>query len=77
MPQSIRNLSRVFEGAEVIIHSISGHGGFRRHLLELGFTLGTEVRCLSVNKILDSMTFRIRGAKVCLRTHEAALIKIF
>lgn len=77
MPQSIRNLSRVLEDAEVIIESVSGNGAFRRHLLELGFTSGTQVQCLSINKILDSMTFRIRGAKVCLRIHEAALIKIF
>lgn len=77
MPQSIKNLSRVSEGTKVIIESISGRGAFRRHLLELGFISGTHVQCLSVNKILDSMTFRIRGAKICLRIDDAALIKIF
>jgi Fe2+ transport system protein FeoA len=44
--------------------------------LELGFVPGTHVRCISRNSLYDTITVRIRGATICLRTSDAGNIKI-
>ena len=46
----------------------------REHLLELGFTLGTEVTVLRVAPLGDPLTVRIRGYQLSLRRREAEAV---
>lgn len=69
-------LNNLMEGFEGEIDFISGKSSLRRHLFELGFLPGTKVYCISHNKLLDSITVRVRGAAVCIRNSDAELIKL-
>ena len=46
----------------------------RAHLLELGFTPGTEITVLRVAPLGDPLTVRIRGYQLSLRRREADAI---
>ncbi len=46
----------------------------RAHLLELGFTTGTEITVLRVAPLGDPLTVRIRGYQLSLRRREAEAI---
>lgn len=46
----------------------------REHLLELGFTPGTEIIVVRVAPLGDPMTVRIRGYQLSLRRREAQAI---
>ena len=46
----------------------------RAHLLELGFTLGTEITVLRVAPLGDPLTVQIRGYQLSLRRREAEAI---
>ncbi len=46
----------------------------RAHLLELGFTPGTEITVLRVAPMGDPLTVRIRGYQLSLRRREAEAI---
>jgi len=46
----------------------------REHLLELGFTPGTEIIVIRVAPLGDPMTVRIRGYQLSLRRREAQAI---
>ena len=48
----------------------------REHLLELGFTPGTEIVVLRVAPLGDPMTVRVRGYQLSLRRREAEAIKM-
>jgi Fe2+ transport system protein FeoA len=55
---------------------VGGHGPFRRRLLELGILPGTLVERTGQAPMGDPLTFRIRGAVLCLRRTEAATIEV-
>jgi ferrous iron transport protein A len=46
----------------------------REHLLELGFTPGTEITVIRVAPLGDPLTVRIRGYQLSLRRREAEVI---
>ena len=48
----------------------------REHLLELGFTPGTEIVVLRVAPLGDPMTVRVRGYQLSLRRREAEAVKM-
>ncbi len=48
----------------------------RDHLLELGFTPGTEITVLRVAPLGDPLTVRIRGYQLSLRRREAEVIRM-
>jgi len=64
------------ENAEAVIKNIDPKSLIRLRLFELGFIPGTIIRCISINPKLDTVVVRVRGATICLRTAEAAFIKI-
>lgn len=53
------------------ILSICSECDVRQHLLEMGFTPGTEVRFIRVAPLDDPLTVRIRGYQLSLRRREA------
>jgi ferrous iron transport protein A len=72
----IYTLKKLMEGFEGEIDFVSGKSSLRRHLFELGFLPGTKVYCVRYNKLLDSITVRLRGATVCIRNCDAELINL-
>ena len=48
----------------------------RQHILEMGFTAGTEVRVVRVAPLGDPITVAIRGYQLSLRRREAEVVRM-
>ncbi len=64
-------LSKMQPGEIGHIQSLCSECAARPHLLELGFTLGTEIEFVRVAPLGDPLTVRIRGYQLSLRQREA------
>lgn len=53
------------------ILSICSECGVRQHLLEMGFTPGTEIRFVRIAPLGDPLTVLLRGYQLSLRRREA------
>jgi len=61
---------------EAIIRVVGGEGAFRRRLLELGLLPGTPISRTGQAPLGDPLSFRVRGAVLCLRKSEAKFIEL-
>jgi len=64
-------LSRMQPGEIGHIQSLCSECAARPHLLEMGFTPGTEIEFVRVAPLSDPLTVRIRGYQLSLRRREA------
>ncbi len=69
-------LSLCREGDRVIIKKISGHGGFKKRLLDLGFRKGKELTVVRYAPLRDPMEVRMTGSHISLRVEEAEQIEV-
>lgn len=58
------------------INRVEGPRPFRRRLLELGLTPGTQVEVLRVAPLGDPIEVLVRGYRLSLRKEDAALVSI-
>lgn len=58
------------------VTEVGGEGSFRRRLLELGLLPGTLVERTSQSPFGDPLSFRVRGAVLCLRRCDATSILV-
>lgn len=59
-----------------MIVRVSGHGGFRKRIIEMGFIKGKEVTVLLNAPLKDPVKYKVMGYEVSLRHSEAALIEV-
>ena len=69
-------LDRLEPGRTARVVSVGGQGHFRRRLLELGLLPGTDVVRTGQAPLGDPLTFRVRGAVLGLRRHEACNVVV-
>ena len=69
-------LSELKTGQSGIIIKVSGHGGFRKRIIEMGFISGKRVEVLLNAPLLDPVKYKIMGYEVSLRHSEADLIEV-
>ena len=69
-------LSELKTGEEGIIVKILGQGGFRRHIIEMGFIKGKTVKVLLNAPLKDPIKYQIMGYEVSLRRNEADMIEV-
>jgi ferrous iron transport protein B len=69
-------LSELRAGEKAVIVKVTGHGGFRKRMLEMGFVRGKVVECLQNAPLQDPVKYRILSYEVSLRQSEAALIEV-
>ena len=69
-------LSDLESGERGVIVKVSGHGGFRKRILEMGFVAGQEVEVLLNAPLQDPVKYRIMGYEVSLRHEEAGMIEV-
>jgi Fe2+ transport system protein FeoA len=67
-------LSRMAPGEYGHVLSLCPDCDVRAHLLELGFTPGTEITVVRVAPLGDPLTIRLRGYQLSLRRREADAI---
>ena len=69
-------LSELHTGEKAVIAKVSGHGSFRKRLIEMGFIRGKAVRVVLNAPLKDPIEYEILGYKVSLRREEAAKIEV-
>ena len=69
-------LSELNTGESGVIVKVSGHGGFRKRIIEMGFIKGKKVDVLLNAPFQDPVKYKIMGYEVSLRHSEADHIEI-
>ena len=59
-----------------MIVKVTGHGGFRKRIVEMGFIKGKVVEVLLNAPLQDPVKYRVMGYEVSLRHSEAEMIEI-
>lgn len=69
-------LSELHTGQIGVVVKVSGHGGFRKRIVEMGFIKGTTVKVVLNAPLRDPIEYELLGYKISLRREEAALIEV-
>ncbi len=69
-------LSDLQTGQAGYIIRVSGHGGFRRRIMEMGFVRGQRVEVILNAPLKDPIKYRVMGYEVSLRRGEAQMIEV-
>ena len=69
-------LSELKNGKTAVIVRLSGHGGFRKRIMEMGFIRGEKVKSVLDSPMHDPVKYHVMGYDVLLRRSEAAMIEV-
>lgn len=69
-------LSELKTGEKGVIVKVTGHGGFRKRIVEMGFIKGKAVEVLLNAPLQDPVKYKIMGYEVSLRHQEADMIEV-
>ena len=69
-------LSELGTGERGVIVKVSGHGSFRKRIVEMGFVRGNKVKVILNAPLRDPIEYEIIGYKISLRREEAAKIEV-
>ena len=69
-------LSELKNGQSAIIVRVSGHGGFRKRIMEMGFVRGQKVSSVLDSPLSDPVKYTVMGYDVSLRRSEASMIEV-
>lgn len=69
-------LSELKTGDKAVIVKVSGHGGFRKRIVEMGFIKGKEVEVLLNAPLRDPVKYKLMGYEISLRHAEAEMIEV-
>ena len=67
-------LSELKSGESATILKVTGHGGFRRRIVEMGFIRGQRVEVILNAPLKDPIEYRVMGYDVSLRRSEAEMV---
>jgi ferrous iron transport protein A len=59
-----------------IIGYLASNAAYRRRLLGMGFTPGTELQVIGIAPLGDPIQIQTRGHCICLRKKEAQILKL-
>ncbi len=69
-------LSDLHNGESGVIVRVTGHGAFRRRIIEMGFVRGQHVTSVLDSPLNDPVKYSVMGYEVSLRRSEAAMIEV-
>lgn len=69
-------LSELKTGESATILKVTGHGGFRRRIMEMGFVRGQRVEVLLNAPLKDPIEYKIMGYDISLRRSEADMVVV-
>ena len=72
----VLTLADVKTGEYCVIVRITGHGGFRHRLMEMGFVRGEKVKVIRNAPLRDPIEYEIMGGHVSLRRIEAQRVEV-
>ncbi len=70
------NLTSLKEGDIVYISKITGKGSYRKRIMEMGFSPGTQVAVVRKAPLNDPVEYEVRGSRVALRNVDALGIEV-
>ena len=73
--QQVR-LSDLRTGERCVVVKVTGHGGFRKRIVEMGFVKGKAVEALLCAPLQDPVKYKVMGYEVSLRRSEAEMIEV-
>ena len=71
-----KTLADIPEGQECVIVKVTGHGGFRYRVMELGFVKGEKITVLKNAPLLDPIEYKVMESHISLRRNEARHIEV-
>ena len=69
-------LSELKAGESATILKVTGHGGFRRRIMEMGFVRGQRVEVILNAPLKDPIEYKIMGYDISLRRSEADMVVV-
>ena len=72
----MKKLNELEIGKTARILKIDKSSKLKRRLLDLGFTDGAEIICVSAAPMRDPKAYRINGAVAAIRNRDAALVYV-
>ena len=69
-------LSELKTGEKAVIVKVTGHGGFRKRIIEMGFVREKTVEVLLNAPLQDPVKYKVMGYEVSLRRQEAEMIEV-
>ena len=63
-------------GSTVVVSKITGDPAYKRRIMDMGITKGSEVYIRKVAPLGDPVEITIRGNELSLRKHDAACVEV-
>lgn len=72
----MRTLREVKVGETVTVEKLTGEGGLKRRIMDMGVTKGTEVFVRKVAPLGDPIEVTVRGYELSIRKGDAEMIQV-
>jgi Fe2+ transport system protein FeoA len=69
-----KRMSELGVGEGGKIRMLTTKGGMRRRFLDVGFSAGTEVKCIGKSPFGDPAAYLVRGCEIAIRKRDAESI---
>ena len=63
-------------GSTVVVTRIEGDGAYKRRIMDMGITKGTEIYVRKVAPLGDPVEVTVRGYELSLRKEDAQMIEV-
>ena len=63
-------------GSTVVVSKITGDPAYKRRIMDMGITKGSEVYIRKVAPLGDPVEITIRGYELSLRKHDATCVEV-
>ena len=63
-------------GSTVVVTKIDGDGAYKRRIMDMGITKGTELYIRKVAPLGDPVEITVRGSELSVRTEDAKCVQV-
>ena len=63
-------------GSTVVVTKIEGDGAYKRRIMDMGITKGTEILIKKIAPMGDPVDIELRGYELCIRKEEMKNIDV-
>jgi ferrous iron transport protein A len=72
----MRTLKDVTTGETVVVSKLNGEGAYKRRIMDMGITKGSEIFVRKVAPLGDPVEITVRGYELSLRKSDAEIIEV-
>ncbi len=70
----MRTLKEVSTGETVVVKKLDGEGAYKRRIMDMGITKGSEIYVRKVAPLGDPVEITVRGYELSLRKADAEIV---